>query len=217
MELSPLALVCLMSACSTASPPAGPVDSSADDAADAPDGTAVEAAAAADTGPAGNSSTCASAGACDIAGCPPDYSGPAFAAWCAAVQAAAAGHVVAMRACGSLLMMTYGTDGGCERGYVVDQPGGAVVATLDECNGSTFACGSLQPSACVPGCCLDKSCTLGITSLCPPWQPDAGHGDAGADAAKDGTKEGAVDGSPDAAGAAKDAASDVVHDADDAG
>jgi hypothetical protein len=79
-----------------------------------------------------------------------------------------------MRTCGSLLMMTYGTDGGCERGYVVDQPGGALVATLAECNGAALACGSLQLSACVPACCLDKSCTLGITSLCPPWQPEGG-------------------------------------------
>jgi hypothetical protein len=77
-------------------------------------------------------------------------------------------------------MMTYGTDGGCERGYVVDQPGGALVATLDECNGAPFTCGALQPSACVASCCLDKSCTLGVASLCPPWQPDAG---AGSDAA----------------------------------
>jgi len=81
-----------------------------------------------------------------------------------------------MRTCGSLLMMTYGTDGGCERGYVVDQPGGALVATLDECNGAPLTCGALQPSACVAGCCLDKSCTLGVASLCPPWQPDAGTG-----------------------------------------
>ena len=183
MKLSPFALGCLMSACSTSSSPVGgrgPVDSSADAAALAPDGMAGDDAAAADggnSGPEGSSCACASAGACDPSGCPPDYSGPAFPAWCAAVQASAAGHVVAMRACGSLLMMTYGTDGGCERGYVVDQPGGALVATLDECNATTFACGSLQPSACVPGCCLDKSCTLGITSLCPPWQPDAGQGD----------------------------------------
>jgi hypothetical protein len=90
------------------------------------------------------------------------------------VQAVAAGHVVAMRACGPFLMMTYGTDGGCERGYFVEQSSGALVATLDECNDSPFTCGSLQPSACVPGCCLDKSCTLGIPSLCPPWDADAG-------------------------------------------
>ena len=177
MKVSPFALGCLMTACSTSSSPAGPVDSSAEDAALAPDGMAGHDSAAADAASEGSSCTCTSAGACDNSGCPPDYGGPAFPAWCAAVQASAAGHVVAMRACGSLLMMTYGTDGGCERGYVVDQPGGALVATLDECNGSTFACGSLQPSACVPGCCLDKSCTLGITSLCPPWQPDAGQGD----------------------------------------
>ena len=135
-----------------------------------------------DAGADGSSCACAAGGACDSFGCPPDYGGPAFPAWCATVQASAAGHQIAMRTCGSLLMMTYGTDGGCARGYVVDQPGGALVASLDECNASVFQCSSHQPSACVPGCCLDKSCTLGIASLCPPWQPDAGDpGDAPSD------------------------------------
>lgn len=175
VRLAPFALGWLLAACSTSGTPtggAGAVDSSAGDASHGLDAAAVDARG--DSGPDGSSCACPAAGACDTSGCPPDYSGPAFAAWCAAVQASAAGHVVAMRACGSLLMMTYGTDGGCERGYVVDQPGGALVATLDECNATVFSCGSLQPSACVPGCCLDKSCTLGITSLCPPWEPDAG-------------------------------------------
>jgi len=133
-----------------------------------------------DAGSGGSSCACPAAGACDSFGCPPDYSGPGFAAWCATVQAGAAGHQVTMRTCGSLLMMTYGTDGGCDRGYVVEQPGGALVATLEECNATVFGCASLQPSACVPGCCLDKSCTLGIESLCPPWQADAGNGGDGA-------------------------------------
>jgi hypothetical protein len=130
--------------------------------------------------PEGGSCACSKAGTCDSFGCPPDYAGPAFAAWCATVQASAAGHEIAMRTCGSLLMMTYGTAGGCDRGYVVDQPGGALVATLGECNATVFGCAALQPSACVPGCCLDKSCTLGIESLCPPWQPDASAASDGA-------------------------------------
>ncbi len=186
MRHLPLAVV--LAACSSSAAPAGdggPADSSSDDATLRPDvatGSDGSGGDAGDAGPEASSCACPAAGACDATGCPPDYSGPAFAAWCARAQAAAAGHVVAMRSCGSLLMMTYGTDGGCERGYVVDQPGGALVATLDECNGAPFTCGALQPSACVPGCCLDKSCTLGIPSLCPPWQPDAG---GGSDAAGD--------------------------------
>jgi len=175
VRLAPLSLGWLVAACSTSGTPtggAGAVDSSAGDASHGPDAAAVDASS--DSAPDGSSCACPAAGACDTAGCPPDYGGPAFAAWCAAVQAFAAGHVVAMRTCGSLLMMTYGTDGGCEKGYVVDQPGGALVATLDECNAAVFSCGSLQPTACVSGCCLDRSCTLGITSLCPPWEPDAG-------------------------------------------
>jgi hypothetical protein len=175
--LLPLVLGALTMACSTSSGGAGPADASVTDADHGPDGVASDGGAAADSGNAGSegsSCACAGPGTCDSFGCPPDYSGPAFAAWCATVQASSAGHQIAMRACGSLLMMTYGTDGGCDRGYVVDQPGGALVATLGECNATVFGCASLEPSACVPACCLDKSCTLGIQSLCPPWQPDAG-------------------------------------------
>jgi hypothetical protein len=123
---------------------------------------------------------CVAGGACDSFGCPPDYNdASAFAAWCATVQAGAVGHDVTMRTCGSLIVMTYDVDGGCERGYLVGEPAGQIVATVGECHGAALGCALLEPGACVPGSCLEKSGTLGIPSLCPAWQPDAG--DAGSD------------------------------------
>jgi hypothetical protein len=185
VRLSPFtaAFCAVTAACSASSPGAVGADASTSDAPLRNDGATGDASAptGGDSGTEASSCACSAAGSCDTFGCPPDYGGPSFAAWCQSAQTVAAGHVIAMRTCGSLLMMTYGTDGGCERGYVVDQPGGALVATLDECNGAVFTCGSLQPSACVAGCCLDKSCTLGVSSLCPPWSPDAGGADAGND------------------------------------
>jgi hypothetical protein len=179
-----LALGSLVAGCSTSAAPAddaGPADSSLADVVYGTDAGVRDGAG--DAGSDGSSCACTPGGACDTFGCPPDYNdATAFAAWCATVQAAAAGHVVSMRTCGSLLLVTYGTDGGREKGYAVDENEGTPVATLDECGGTALTCTALDPSACVPGCCLDKSCTLGIASLCPPWQPDGGDaGDANAE------------------------------------
>jgi hypothetical protein len=177
-QVSRLGLGALMTACSTASAPAasdggregaalGDASLEADVATDAGDESAE-----------GSPCACTAGGACDSFGCPPEYDdAAAFAAWCATVQAGALGHDVTMRTCGSLLVMTYDVEGGCERGYVVGQPAGQLVATVDECQGATLGCALLEPSACVPGSCLLTSGSLGIPSLCPAWQPDAG--DAG--------------------------------------
>jgi hypothetical protein len=141
----------------------------------------VQAADGGDGSVDAGSCTCAAAGACDSFGCPPDYTGSTFAAWCQTVQTSARGHVVSMSACGSLLLMTYGVDGGCDRGYAVEQGTGALIATLDSCGGGGTKCAELTPQGCLPACCLDKSCSLGVPSLCPAWVPDAGSDDAAAD------------------------------------
>jgi len=177
-----LALGALMAACSASGAPAtdaGRQDSSLADVGAGADG----ALDAGDDGAEGSSCACAPGGACDSFGCPPDYNdGPAFASWCATVQAAAVGHDVTMRTCGSLLVMTYDVAGGCEKGYIVGQPAGQVVATVGECQGAPLGCALIEPSACVLESCLETSGSLGIPSLCPAWQPDAGDaGDAGGD------------------------------------
>ncbi len=171
-----LALGLLTPACST--PTASVVDASVSEA-DAEAGVVEEGRTSADGGDGGadgGSCTCSPGGACDDFGCPPDYGGPAFAAWCQAAQTGARGHVLSMKTCGSLLLITYGTDGGCDKGYAVEQPSGDLVATLDECGGAAWTCSALTPYGCLPECCLDKSCALGIPSLCPPWEADAGSG-----------------------------------------
>jgi hypothetical protein len=169
----------MLAACSTSSAP--PVDAGHEGSSPV-DGSAgaVDAADGGDDDGEASACACTAGGACDDFGCPPDYNdGAAFAAWCAAVQAGAVGHDVTMRTCGSLIVMTYDVDGGCERGYLVGQPAGHIVATVGECHGAALGCALLEPSACVPGSCLEKSGTLGIPSLCPAWPPDAG--DAGSD------------------------------------
>jgi hypothetical protein len=171
---STLAVGWLVAACSTPGAQASDAGSQDSSLSDVRLETDV-AAEASDDGSDGNACACVSGGACDSFGCPPDYNdATAFAAWCATVQAGAVGHDVTMRTCGSLIVMTYDVDGGCERGYLVGQPAGQVAATVSECHGAALGCALLEANACVPGSCLEKSGTLGIPSLCPAWQPDAG-------------------------------------------
>jgi hypothetical protein len=177
--LSRLALGALTAACSTSSATTVDAGREASSLVDGSTGT-VDAADGGDDDGEAAACACVAGGACDSFGCPPDYNdASAFAAWCATVQAGAVGHDVTMRTCGSLIVMTYDVDGGCERGYLVGEPAGQIVATVDECHGAALGCALLEPGACVPGFCLEKSGTLGIPSLCPPWLPDAG--DAGSD------------------------------------
>lgn len=174
LHLLVTAFAALAAACSKASEPvvgeAGLVE------VDAEAGPVEEGGAVVDAGDGGDAGacTCSPNGACDEFGCPPDYQGPAFAAWCQAVQTGARDHVIVMKTCGSLLLMTYGVDGGCDHGYAVEQPSGALISTLDQCGGGAPTCAALTPYGCLPACCLDKTCALGISSLCPAWQPDAG-------------------------------------------
>lgn len=180
MNVKPYLLVtafaALSAACSKASEPVVG-DASLVEVVDAEAGPVEEAGVVADGGDGGvdaGACTCSPNGACDEFGCPPAYQGSTFAAWCQAVQTGARGHEITMKTCGSLLLMTYAVDGGCDRGYAVEQPSGALIATLDECGGGALTCALLTPHACLPACCLDKTCTLGISSLCPAWEPDAG-------------------------------------------
>jgi hypothetical protein len=177
----PILALCLFAVACTRTPESVSGDASVADApgeaSDVVDEGGVQAADAGDGAVDAGSCTCAAAGTCDSFGCPPDYNDSTFATWCQTVQTSARGHVVSMSACGSLLLMTYGVDGGCDRGYAVEQGTGILIATLDQCGGGGTKCAELTPQGCLPACCLDKSCLLGVPSLCPAWVPDAGAAD----------------------------------------
>jgi hypothetical protein len=179
MKVSLLVFAVLTSACSKSSTSA--VEAGVSEASSEA-GVVEEGGSGVDGGDGGfdaGSCTCSPGGACDSFGCPPNYNGSAFATWCQTVQSGARGNVVSMKTCGSLLLITYALDGGCDHGYAVEQPSGNLVATLDECNGAPQTCALLTPNGCLPQCCLDKSCALGIPSLCPAWEPEGGSvGDA---------------------------------------
>jgi hypothetical protein len=163
-----VAFVSLLAACSTSSVAGQLTTDASSDAAVLADVQALPDAAVdggSDDAPA---CLCPVGGACNALGCPPDYNDAAsLASWCATVQASAVGHTVTTKSCGTALLLTYGTDAGCESGYVFDQTTGEPVAAVTGCSTSALTCAALGEAVCMPPCCLEGTCTLELPSLCP--------------------------------------------------